>query len=399
MISSLSSFAVFVLATSHIFDNITSFDSRIIPIVQTWGSLFNRLFFVFGNHPYDAMILKQRCQRVSFVVSKGIFAQQNNYIEEYRCLYHKNISTHSYIHDKGEFHALRLGFCEGSYYGRGPTCRCEMSLKWYLNASTTASTDWFMFIDDDIYVRPHALGIMIQSFEQNMHRQLHVHGSKDSDSLKLAITADIKKNGMELSKKWNRTHYNCSDYYVGVTMPLIMNRKAVEFISGALNDHAMIRLQRIWGGTHDMIIGLLLSSLGVPIYSFEKYYHNELVSKDSFIHANLNKSMIMVHKVKNMRKIHHVKKITTQVVSQYDMAAYFHDCYSWSSGGCGQTAEEVASLLSTYDQQMKCGIQASNSLRLIPNYLHTSSYQSKYQRYLQDGRYELFTFEDCGLKI
>ena len=60
-----STVAVFVLGTTRKFQRVSSFESRIRPIVETWGSLFPHLYFVFGTNVFDQTFLSESCQFIS----------------------------------------------------------------------------------------------------------------------------------------------------------------------------------------------------------------------------------------------------------------------------------------------------------------------------------------------
>jgi hypothetical protein len=40
----------------------------------------------------------------------------------------------------------------------------------------------------------------------------------------------------------------------------------------AINDNGLTRLQSVWGGSHDAILGLLLWLYSIPTYSLEKFF-------------------------------------------------------------------------------------------------------------------------------
>ncbi len=65
-----SSIAIFILATTALNTRFspqeykTYYESRILPIHETWGSFFPHIYFVFGTNTFDYQFLKQRCQHV-----------------------------------------------------------------------------------------------------------------------------------------------------------------------------------------------------------------------------------------------------------------------------------------------------------------------------------------------
>ncbi len=60
-----ASLAVFILATTRQHNFRTYLQSRILPIVQTWGNYFPHLYFVFGTNEQDYQYLARKCYRVN----------------------------------------------------------------------------------------------------------------------------------------------------------------------------------------------------------------------------------------------------------------------------------------------------------------------------------------------
>ena len=58
-------------------------------------------------------------------------------------------------------HILYTGNCTGEYFGIGPICRCQEAMR-YFN-SHLKTHEWFIFVDDDIFIRPFALLSMLES--------------------------------------------------------------------------------------------------------------------------------------------------------------------------------------------------------------------------------------------
>ena len=64
---------------------------------------------------------------------------------------------------------LLTGNCTGEYFGIGPTCRCQETMRYfYRHMNTTFKhVQWFLFMDDDMYFRPYSLLSMLRHVERN----------------------------------------------------------------------------------------------------------------------------------------------------------------------------------------------------------------------------------------
>jgi hypothetical protein len=248
MLLDFSSITIFILATTTQNSRIepqdykTYYESRILPITETWGSFFPNLFFVFGTNQFDYQFLTTRCvpesssllnlhatheihgqkpkkkatnkgkvsksqkknstlsvkekeitgrrkliARTSQMKSKNVTILFNCLPVEgegkWRKL--KNISEipsslASNMEEKADFEsfqsfqiqrsqkgwkALYIGNCTGEYFGAGPTCRCQETLRFYLNHLNGhfKSSKWMIFMDDDVYYRPFSLQSFLSS--------------------------------------------------------------------------------------------------------------------------------------------------------------------------------------------------------------------------------------------
>jgi hypothetical protein len=201
-----NSVAIFILgttATNGKFDQIfkTYFESRIIPIHETWGSFYPHLYFVFGTNAFDRRFLDSRCSVTDETVTnieKNI--AHRRLAPKTRQVPSQNVSllfecdpnpterqwhtiksiedsnaTFPSIHHYEEFQKNRqrgvkilyTGNCTGEYFGLGPTCRCQESIRYFWNHEEKfRSIEYFIFMDDDIYYRPISLLTMLD----NLHK-------------------------------------------------------------------------------------------------------------------------------------------------------------------------------------------------------------------------------------
>jgi hypothetical protein len=353
-----SSIAIFILATTAINtrftpqDYPTYFESRILPITQTWGSFFPHLYFVFGTNQFDFQFLKSKCsstipkttessslpstehindlhevERIADVAHKKkkrgekgrrklvphtpqMSPNNKTYLlycarqfgdGKYTKL--KNLtnvpqeslssaavqSYFTYLHNrKLPWKALYVGNCTGEYFGSGPTCRCEEAIRYFLNHEQTTFREvkWMIFMDDDVYLRPFAFSSFLSQFE-NTHLQ-------PSNRAVTLISSDARHEIRNAKhKKFQNYTDSCNRLFQNsfhLAQPAIFNRlvpiflyslslfrrfyrlsldrAALDALRPFVEANAFLRLQGIWGGSHDVILGLVLWLAEVDLFSF-----------------------------------------------------------------------------------------------------------------------------------
>jgi hypothetical protein len=139
----------------------TYLESRILPLLQTWGQFFPHLYFVFGRNVHDVDFLTKRCRlTTSNALSRPLFGWEHDNrqlkvrspqvklehsLDLYRCpvnahdlFYFRsaderlNLTTSSSEEITGtvlEFNVLLARNCTGEYFGYGPTCRCQEAMR------------------------------------------------------------------------------------------------------------------------------------------------------------------------------------------------------------------------------------------------------------------------------
>lgn len=215
MESLFNTIAVFVLANTGSYKPRTEnryysyLNRRLIPMADTWGRFFPYLYFVLGTNLYDWKFITQYCNMTSShhrsLIARTPQRSSENKIISYRCTPPGLRSEHMRI--------LWVGNCTGEYFGIGPTCRCQEAMRYYLNSLELLNqTNWFMFIDDDVYFRPYALIGMLANLS-----------FKDS----IQIVSSRYPNSLSFAHRWNKTKYQCyPSEYIRFTwaQPSILSR-------------------------------------------------------------------------------------------------------------------------------------------------------------------------------
>jgi hypothetical protein len=236
-----SDIAVFILATTRTNgrykqDYMTYFESRIVPIRETWGQYFPSLYFVFGTNKFDHDFLSQQC-RVSGdetrqLASRDKQVQPEHTLVHYKCpIYHIEarykpptttnvaaaVSSQPMMF---EFDALWAGNCTGEYFGIGPTCRCQEAMRFYETSPALSDTEWMIFMDDDIYYRPFALETVLSRLAQEKGKS------------SIAVVSANRYRSFQFSKNGPKNGtttlpHRCKDspaYEFAIAQPALLNR-------------------------------------------------------------------------------------------------------------------------------------------------------------------------------
>lgn len=237
--------AVFILSTSRAFQHFSSINTRILPIRNTWGSLFVHLYFIFGTNVFDFQYLANHCAKVeeySSVTGGGIHRRRlgmytpqvamTQTLSLYQCplvdqpdsIQDSAFANHGNVAGS-HFNVLFTGNCTGEYFGIGPTCRCEQSLKYFLSNSDFKRVKWFVFMDDDIYVRPHSLLSLLSSIESNASFINKDDASRSTGPLGI-VSSEVYRS-FSFSKRWDPDVVNCATQDIHefpVAQPAILSR-------------------------------------------------------------------------------------------------------------------------------------------------------------------------------
>ncbi len=159
----------------------------------------------------------------------------------------------------------------------------------------------------------------------------------------------------------------------------------MELMAPALASNAFTDLQALWGGSHDAILGLLFWLYKISAYSlFNSYFDRTGLTVD--IINRVNKSSVLIHRVKNMRVYpRSVKKITPtspfrKVPSQGEAAAYFND-----------------DALSE-NELLEIGKEAyRNLIPLMESGVNKTVYRDRAIALRKGEPFQMYSFQDCDL--
>ena len=197
----ISSVAVFLLGTMYgakeygADTNEHAFYERAVAARATWAKHAKVFYIVTGKGGSEDKALKQstRCRDTTkhFRDFLGRHHVQPQSFEVFHC---------------GEpalgMNVLHLPHCEGSYWGpKGPCCRCEAAALFYLalhshhriNHNTTAFPNWFLFADDDFYVRLNYLEAMLTKPQFPADHPYAVTSSCNFDSYQTTVNGSSVK--------------------------------------------------------------------------------------------------------------------------------------------------------------------------------------------------------------
>jgi hypothetical protein len=358
----------------------TYYESRIVPIVTTWASYFPFVYFVFGTNRFDHKFLDKHCQLHETIPNYPISKLQpshrtliartpqkipQNIYELYSCPVIESNHTLPL-----KFNVLYIGNCTGEYFGIGPTCRCQETIRFFQQSLLLKDLPWFLFMDDDVYIRPYTLFSVLQTMTNHPQLSHHPVALLSSLSGRQATSIKPKKpTPTSITQRCQQLWYD-SYYYA---QPALLNNAALNILKKAIDNDGMIQLHQIWGGSHDSILGLLLWIYPqIKVYSFGRYYMGHVLPIHSLETTHFRRESIyhyfMFHRMLNFiqytkNPIQEQQQQQQQYLPQYrypsqwDIARVLHDfiLYNMSNHWIPYVYQEVQvfniSLLSTITKQ------------------------------------------------
>ena len=116
-------------------------------------------------------------------------------------------------------------------------------MRHFLHSPALAAVQWFMFLDDDVFVRPHALsGFLSEVAKRQGRPKAFVGCIGDSKGLYFTGNSSLcAPNKKDLPRFcW--------------AMPAILNRPALVHMQRSIDSEMLIQLQSEWGNSHDVIL-------------------------------------------------------------------------------------------------------------------------------------------------
>ena len=231
-----SAVSIVVLATSLRTGNYSYYYDRAVPMQETWAKKWE-LELAFGTNVFDADFLKE-CGRLLKVKRPQV--PPRDALDIFQC---------------DQLRILWFANCTGEYMGLGPVCRCQETMRYWLTAKRFARTKWYIFMDDDVFFRPEALLAFLDGFDEEKP---------------IAFVGAHGPRGLSLTKdRWRACGDLCA-YRFPWAQPAILSRGALLKMKPFLDQNFMTESQRVWFGTHDVILGLALWWASIPILSMAK---------------------------------------------------------------------------------------------------------------------------------
>ncbi len=211
----------------------------------------------------------------------------------------------------------------------------------------------------------------------------------------MALVSTKTLRGFQFSKRWNKQTHECSKHSFPIAMPAILNIAAVDTINSCLNVNCLTKLQSIWGGTHDALLGLVFWLYRIPVLSMANIYQekqatNEIITR---IKNDTNNLIFIIHRVKNMLTVRGV-----QIASQYNISELFDDVYFNGNGHILNIADDVKQSqqeLSVTKKQVRIGAEAAIQLIRLPDSTVNKTIFAHKSRLLPEI-YQDFNFNDCA---
>ena len=392
----VSNITVFVLATTALFD-------RMEDIQKTWGSVFPHLFFVFGTNRIDNLFLTKRggCvessigkrlllrhrRRLAKVYRAGQQTKPRDSLELYTCR----------LRDGDLYNVLYAANCTGEYYGIGPTCRCQAAMRFFLlNANMMFQySQWFIFSDDDVYIRPFAVQKLLEYVNVNspLNEPIALVSVTTNEGFRFSHIAALKSNNNACCSDSNLFCRLKTTFEFGFAQPAFLNRNALMSMSHAVGSNALTRLQNVYGGSHDIILGLLIWMHQIKTFSFDKVYYGwpELNITELLRISFQQPCLIAVHKASKRKRRPRFDSLAGDWTGGHiDFARKMNDTYLLATVASSAVTDTV-------HRQEECGIQAFDLLVKKPG--QKSIQKTKFLRLAStfSEQFSLFLPEHCSV--
>jgi len=362
---------------------------------DTWGRLFPHLHLVFGTNVFDFNFLSRiQCQTRSN-------SSENAHGRRLLARTHQTRPRNEIIHYKcplaaeREANVLWVGNCTGEYFGIGPTCRLQETMRWYVRSPAAAhlsATKWFIFIDDDLYLRPWGL----VSFLAKVSSQ---------KSLKnMAIISSNTSNEFAFSQRWQgKKNLDCSMLSNYFAQPVFIPRETLEStLLSAIDANGLVQLQQSWGGSADVILGLLFYIYETTLYS-ASYSHIEsleqLLSEDLLDEATetfkSTPSLFIVHGLRHFKlRPPSIVDLEPEMLIKRKrlLEREFYTELSHSSVAKALGDEHPYSA-EKVEEQKRAGLRAADLLIQLPQSAKPVRWDEKRKSF--NGRFLSFTPQDC----
>ena len=137
---------------------------------------------------------------------------------------------------------------------------------------------WFMFLDDDLYIRPHALLAMLNGLKLNATTKAHLQGGAQGSGMAIVSAGTFRgfgftrKFGMFFDRhKPNLTHI-CRKHKFALAQPALIHVDTMLSFTSAIHSNALTKLQALWYENSEIVYPL---SMGIKtIYVCIIYLHN-----------------------------------------------------------------------------------------------------------------------------
>lgn len=292
--------AVFVLSTTYLLH-------RMEGISNTWGIMFPHLYFVLGTNKYDESFLLKNCRdtkgetRRRLKARNGTQTSPRDVLMLYQCRYRRN-------QNKKAFNAIYAGNCTGEYYGIGPTCRCQAAMRFFLayaRDSMFKNSQWLLFLDDDVYLRPFAVKKVLELISLPTlpnHQPVVLVSDSLNTGFRFSQAPALKNNGNACCNR--RTPCKTPIFEFGFAQPAFINRDALVLMGRAVERNGLTNLHALYGGSHDILLGLLVWMHQITVYSFKATFWSSELNTSELAQVSFDPQCnIMFHKVKRRRRL------------------------------------------------------------------------------------------------
>ena len=266
-----SEIAVHILATSKVkpgragsgaeYDYV---EERLLAGARTWGRGFPRLSYIVGSSDdLDDMAARVSSAAAPCAKEPRDCGQQNK---------SKGDGCDVSRLECSSFSVVRFRNCTSDYYGTtGPCCRCQESMRWMINLAARGDAwKWWIFADDDMYMRAPAIVAMLSKHDHNRP---------------LAVVSDGQIRGLTPSFFRSRSP-DCASpdcvFRFPWAQPAILSRGAMIKLrdDAVMHKNLLTHECKAFDVTHDVGLGMMMWLASIPFVTVGEYQGEMAVARN-----------------------------------------------------------------------------------------------------------------------
>jgi len=200
----------------------------------------------------------------------------------------KNLNMKEDVYRCGSVKILYLPYCDTSGWGPdGPCCRCEGAMKFYSNMEASVSNypKWFLFSDDDYFVRTYKLKGLLSQFDPRKPVAVTEKRTERVDPSTHIVARTTTYAWLPFFD--NECSVPCTHRTVWLGFA-VFSVGAMKVMEEEVRRGGLVQTCRLWSITHDVGLGIFVWYHTIPSLAMccgPTHPHEDNLQKGIFYHA------------------------------------------------------------------------------------------------------------------